>query len=241
MTSRHARLDRFLSQHLGQSRREVQRLLAAGRVEVDAVPARDGQQRIGPFSRVVLDGQPLQAREAHYLMLNKPAGVVSATRDSRHRTVIDLLDQPFRGELHIAGRLDFHSTGMVLLTNDGVWSRQLSVPENGVWKGYRVTLEKPLNQDYVDAFARGIWFETEAITTRPARLEILSDHEANVFLCEGRYHQIKRMFGRFRNRVVGLHRHSIGGLMLDASLPEGASRPLSVTEILAANPAYEPA
>ena len=238
MSSKHARLDRFLSQRLGQSRREIQRLLAAGRVQVDNVVAGDGQQRIGPFCRVQFDDEVLQARQARYLMLNKPAGVVSATRDSRHRTVIDVVGAQADGELHIAGRLDFHSTGLLLLTNDGNWSRQLSAPESQVSKRYRVTLEKPLDEDYVRAFADGMWFEHEGIRTRPAQLQIVSDHVAEVSLMEGRYHQIKRMFGRFRNRVLTLHRFAVGNLLLDAGLESGASRALTDTEALAVNPAY---
>ena len=240
MTSKHARLDRFLSQRLGQSRREIQHLLAAGRIQVDDAVTRDGQHRVGPFSRVQLDAELLQARQARYLMLNKPAGVVSATRDSRHRTVLDLLDEPVRDDLHIAGRLDFHSTGLLLLTNDGDWSRALSAPENRIGKRYRVTLEQPLGEEYVRAFAEGMWFAHEGITTRPAQLVIVSQHVAEVTLVEGRYHQIKRMFGRFRNRVLALHRFAVGELALDPELESGASRSLTATEVLAANPRYRP-
>ena len=235
MTSKHARLDRFLSQCLGQSRREIQHLLAAGRVQVDDLLARDGQQRIGPFSRVQLDNNLLQARQPRYLMLNKPAGVISATRDSKHRTAIDLLDERGGDDLHIAGRLDFNSTGLLLLTNDGDWSRRLSTPENRVSKRYRVTLEKPIDEEYVRVFAEGMWFEHERITTRPAQLHILGERVADVVLREGRYHQIKRMFGRFRNRVLTLHRSAVGELQLDPGLAPGASRALTALEVLAAH------
>lgn len=240
MPSKHARLDRFLSQRLGQSRREIQHLLAAGRVRVNDAVIRDGQQHIGPFSTVQLDAKLLQANTPRYLMLNKPAGVVSATRDSRHRTALDLLDEALRADLHIAGRLDFHTTGLLLLTNDGDWSRQLSAPESRISKRYRVTLEKPLGEDYVQAFAEGMWFEHEGITTRPAQLVIVSDHVAEVSLMEGRYHQIKRMFGRFRNRVLTLHRFGVGNLLLDPSLESGAWRALTEAEVRALRPGYLP-
>lgn len=240
MTSKYARLDRFLSQRLGQSRREIQHLLAAGRVQVDGAVSRDGQQRVGPFSRVQLDTEVLQARQARYLMLNKPAGVVSATRDGKHPTALELLGEQEPDELHIAGRLDFNSTGLMLLTNDGDWSRQLSAPENNIHKHYRVTLEKVLTEDYVQAFAGGMFFEFEGITTRPARLEIISDHVADVWLVEGRYHQIKRMFGRFDNRVLTLHRVAIGGLQLDPTLPSGKARLLTAEEVRSVNPGYRP-
>jgi len=240
MASRYARLDRFLSQWLGQPRGEIQRLLAAGRVQVDGARAKDGQHPVGPFTEIVLDGEVLQANQARYLMLHKPAGVVSATRDEKHTTVMDLLGPGQHSDLHIAGRLDFNSTGLLLMTNDGRWSRQLSAPENNIRKRYRVTLEKPLTPDYVQAFADGMFFDVEGVMTRPAELAIVSDYIADVWLVEGRYHQIKRMFGRFQNKVLALHRGAIGGLELDAGLAPGSSRLLSPAEVLAVNPDYRP-
>ena len=231
MTSRYHRLDRFLSARLQISRSNLRLLLAGGRVRVNGQVEGDRQRRIGPFDRVVCDGEILQANRPRYLMLNKPAAVVSATRDDHHPTVLDLLPEDQRDGLHLAGRLDFNTTGLVLLTNDGDWSRQLSQPENQVRKHYRVTLEKPLADDYVTAFAEGMWFEYEGITTRPAALKIRSPFEADVWLCEGRYHQIKRMFGRFDNKVLTLHRLAIGKLVLDETLKPGEWRELTASEL----------
>jgi 16S rRNA pseudouridine516 synthase len=225
------RLDRHLSKKLGIHRRDVRPLLAQGRVMVDGIIARDIAQPVNSFSHVSCDGVFTQAREAHYLMLNKPAGVVSATADSRHRTVIDLLDQPYRRELHIVGRLDFNSTGLVLLTNDGQWSRQLSLPESKLPKRYRVRVEQPLSENYVQAFEQGMYFSYEDITTLPATLRILGEFEAEVTLVEGRYHQIKRMFGRFNNRVMSIHRFAVGGLELDPQLEPGQGRELAPPEL----------
>ena len=230
MTSRFHRLDRFLSARLQISRSNLRLLLAAGRVQVNDEVERDRQRRIGPFDVVVCDGEILQATRARYLMINKPAGVVSATCDDHHPTVLDLLPEDKREGLHLAGRLDFNSTGLVLLTNDGDWSRQLSQPENQVSKHYRVRVEKPLAEKYVAAFAEGMWFEYEGIVTRPATLKIRSTFEADVWLCEGRYHQIKRMFGRFDNKVLTLHRLAIGNLVLDETLKLGEWRELSEME-----------
>ena len=231
MPSRYHRLDRFLSQVLQVSRSGLRPVLAAGRVRVNGVPVRDRQQRIGPFDRVELDGQPLQSEAPRYLMLNKPAGVVSATSDDQHTTVMDLLPASQRRGLHLAGRLDFNSTGLVLLTNDGAWSRQLSQPQSQVRKHYRVTVEQPLTEAHVAAFSEGMWFAFEGIKTRPATLRIRSAYEADVWLCEGRYHQIKRMFGRFDNKVLTLHRLAIGHLVLDESLAPGESRDLMPGEV----------
>ena len=231
MQSRFTRLDRFISVRTGINRKHVRLMLARGRVLVDGMPARDIQQPIGEFSQVLLDGQVLQANTPRYLMLHKPRGVVSATRDAEHRTVIDLLDAEYRHSLHIAGRLDLNSSGLLLLTNDGRWSRRLSAPDSGVSKRYRVTLANPIDEAYIAAFAAGMYFDYEGIITRPAGLRILGERVAEVTLTEGRYHQIKRMFGRFRNPVLELHRCAIGNLALDQNLAPGQSRELTALEV----------
>lgn len=225
------RLDRHLSRALELKRGDVRRLLAQGRVVVDGTVARDIQQIITPFSKVCCDGQVTQSRTPRYVMLHKPSGVVSATVDVRHTTVIDLLGQPWKAELHIVGRLDFNSTGLLLLSNDGRWSRQLSLPDSKLLKRYRVRVQKPLTVEHVKAFQLGLFLQYEGVRTRPAALTILSDFEAEVGLVEGRYHQIKRMFGQFDNKVLSIHRFAVGTLTLDAGLAPGQSRELSLREL----------
>lgn len=225
------RIDRFLSAKININRKDVRLMLAQRRVQVDGVHVNDVGHVVNSFSVVCLDGEILQERAAHYLMLNKPPGVVSATADSKHQTVIDLLSHPDKDQLHLVGRLDFNSTGLVLLTNDGAWSRRLAKPEHQMKKHYRVTVEKSITQEYVDAFEQGMYFEYENITTRPAELTIVGDYEAKVSLVEGRYHQIKRMFGRFDNKVLSLDRYAIGSLMLDSNLKRGESRSLTTAEL----------
>jgi 16S rRNA pseudouridine516 synthase len=134
-------------------------------------------------------------------------------------------------DLHIVGRLDLHSSGLLLLTNDGDWSRALMSPENKVAKVYEVTVEHPINGECIQAFANGMYFSYEDIITKPAQLEKLSECVAKVTLEEGRYHQIKRMFGRFRNPVLALHRVSIGEIELDADLAPGEYRALRKNEV----------
>lgn len=194
-------------------------MLAQGRITVDGRRATDIGQRIGAFSHITVDGQVTQANTPRYLMLNKPEGVVSATKDEEHTTVIDLLAQHWKHELHIAGRLDYNSTGLVLLTNDGQWSRKLSLPGSKLIKRYRVMTEKPITPDHVAAFKKGMYFAYEDINTRPAELKILSDFEAEVALVEGRYHQIKRMFGHFDNKVLSIHRFAVGNVEIGALGP----------------------
>jgi 16S rRNA pseudouridine516 synthase len=226
-----ARLDNFLRARLDINRQDIRTLLARGCVKVDGVLATEINQVIDQFSHISLDDKVLQAYQPTYIMLNKPAGIVSATTDEKHTTVIDLLDCDDKGSLHIVGRLDYNTTGLVLLTNDSSWSSRITEPDQKVSKHYRVTLEKPLTPEYIEAFAAGMYFAFEGITTRPAKLRILSGHVAEVELVEGRYHQIKRMFGHLGNKVVALHRFAVGNLELDASLQSGESRTLTEYEV----------
>lgn len=231
MDSKQTRLDRFISQHMGINRKDVRFILAQKRVHVDNKIATDINQLIGQFTSVTLDKIIIRQQQAIYLMLHKPAGFVSATKDQKHKTVIDLIDQTFAKSLHIVGRLDFNSTGLLLLTNDGRWSRALTSPGSEVTKTYHVTVQHPLNESYRQAFAKGFYFKFEDITTQAAQLEIVDAYNAVVHLTEGRYHQIKRMFGYFNNPVLRLHRVAIGNISLDKQLTVGAYRLLTPDEI----------
>ncbi len=226
------RLDRFLSKRPEFSRQDVRRLLLEGRVRVDGQAVSDGPCEVSAFSRIELDRQVLQqGYPARYLMVHKPTGCVSATHDPQHDTVLDLLPAAEREGLHIAGRLDGNTTGLLLLTNDGQWSRRLTLPGSKLPKIYQVETAEPIGPEYVETFAGGIYFAFEDLTTLPARLEILGSHSARLTLVEGRYHQVKRMFGHFRNRVTRLHRESIGPIRLDPALQPGQYRPLTAAEI----------
>lgn len=231
MQSKRGRLDRYLGAKLQIPRKLVRDVLLAGRVRVDGQIVKEMDRQVDEFSHIQLDGQILQANSPIYIMLHKPIGVVSATKDDQHKTVIELLNCEQREELHIAGRLDLNSSGLLLLTNDSRWSEALMSPTQKVEKVYRVTLANPLTEDYIAAFAEGMYFGFEDIRTQAAKLTILDDHVAEVTLREGKYHQIKRMFGRFRNPVVGLHRLSIGDIVLDEQLAPGESRPLTTAEV----------
>ncbi|OUS09723.1 16S rRNA pseudouridine(516) synthase [Gammaproteobacteria bacterium 54_18_T64] len=235
MQSKRTRLDRFMSRQLGMKRQAIRPILAQGRIHVDGCVATDMQQTIHQFSHVIFDQQILQNNQPNYVMFYKPKGVICATRDPHHTTIIDTLGPVLLGadetsQLHIAGRLDFNSTGLVLLTNDGSWSRRLCTPANKVEKCYRVELQKPVDDSYIKAFSQGMYFEYEDITTQPVKLKIIDSHSVEVSLIEGRYHQIKRMFGRFQNKVLQLHRLSIGNLDLDSKLQPGQGRRLNSEE-----------
>ncbi|MFT5421588.1 MAG: 16S rRNA pseudouridine516 synthase [Candidatus Endobugula sp.] len=231
MKSTRARLDTFISRHGEMSKREVRHCLLQQQIMVDGLIATAMDQIIHQFSVVSLQGKIIQQNTPTYIVLNKPKGVVSSTTDKNHTTVIDIIDGPRKEELHIVGRLDFNTTGLLLLTNDGRWSRRLSLPENNIQKKYRVTLEQAITTEYATTFVQGIYFRHENITTRPAELEVLSPHIVELTICEGRYHQVKRMFGYFQNKVLELHRLAVGNLPLDPKLSLGASRSLTELEV----------
>lgn len=226
-----SRLDKFISTTLTINKREVKLLLAQKQIEVDGCIITNADFQINKFSLVKVNGKTLQANQPVYIMLNKPTGVVSATKDNIHKTVVDLLSLPNKNELHIVGRLDLNTSGLMLLTNDSSWSERLTLPNSKVPKVYQVTLKNKLTKEYIEAFKQGMYFGFEDITTAPALLTIKSDYHAQVTLMEGKYHQIKRMFGRFQNQVMALHRSKIGHLSLDSDLKSGESRVLTNEEV----------
>jgi len=223
------KLSRFLYHHSPHGKNEIRRLLAAGRVMVEGVLEKDSQREIGDFTQVMLDGVLLRECSPVYLMLNKPAGYLSATTDPQHTTVMDLIDE--KQPLHIAGRLDRASTGLLILTNDGKWSRRLTEPKEGIPKTYLVKTVKPITPDTIPLFQRGIYFAYEDLTTQPADLTILTPNKVRLTIYEGRYHQIKRMFHAVGNRVTSLHRIGVGDIHLDPTLEPGQYRPLTPREI----------
>lgn len=226
------RVDRFLSNLPRFNRQQVRLLLVERRISVDGVAVSDPHHDVREFSRVCVDGQVLQAgRPARYFMLHKPKGCVSATADARHPTVLDWLDEPDKGELHIAGRLDFNTTGLLVITNDGQWSRRLTQPQTKLPKVYRVHTQQDIGPEYAATFAAGLYFAFEDLTTQPAELVLLGPRIARLSIVEGRYHQVKRMFGHFANKVIDLHRERMGPLELDATLAPGEYRALTDAEI----------
>ncbi len=197
MKSTTCRLDRFISQNTAFKLADTRLLIAQKRILVDGQTADSIQQQVTQFTHVVLDGQCLQDNQPLYLMLNKPIGVVSATKDLKHSTVLDLIEHPQKNELHIVGRLDLNTTGLLLLSNDGAWSRKISLPESKLAKTYEVVVSKPITDEYIRVFREGMYFAYENIITQPACLEIRSEFSARLTLTEGKYHQVKRMFGFF--------------------------------------------
>lgn len=228
------RLDKFLSHASGLTRSASRRAIKGAGVLVNNVAITDPKCEVDDSDTVVLHGEPLRLPGPLYLMLHKPEGYVSATTDSEHPTVIDLLkdlSEPQRKELSIAGRLDRDTTGLVLLSNDGQWIHRLTSPRHQHPKTYVAELHRPVEQEDIEAFARGIMLRSESRPTLPAELKPLPHRRAEITLYEGRYHQVKRMFAATGNVVLALHRNRIGEIHLDDDLPKGRYRPLSDQEI----------
>lgn len=226
------RLDRLIGNYRQYSQRHARLLIAQGQVSVNGVVCRDARLNIDRFMEISLNGELLKpATTAHYFMLYKPAGLLSATSDPQHPTVTGLFPHALRDTLHIGGRLDRSSTGLLILTNDGLWSRRLTLPQIKLPKVYRVTTAAPITADTRARFAAGIYFAFEDLTTSPAHLEQLGERQARLTIYEGRYHQVKRMFHAVGNRVLTLHRESMGAIVLDDDLQPGQYRPLTQDEI----------
>lgn len=225
------RLDKYLANVSDYSRSDAKRLLKAGRVTVAGECVTEPRFEVEPTDKVAIDGQLLRSATARYFMLNKPPGYVSATKDREHLTVLELLDEDNPDQLHIAGRLDIDTTGLLLVTDDGRWSHRVMAPNNDCKKTYLVETEVPILPEAIQQIEAGIKLQGEMRPTLPASLELIDEHTARLTIAEGKYHQVKRMFAAVGNHVDLLHRERIGGIVLDESLQPGEYRPLTAEEI----------
>lgn len=228
------RLDKYLHDLGFGSRKEIGRLLSRQEVCVDGVRVKQGAAKVTPSSVVTLDGEVLVYAPTVWLMLNKPAGFITAARDARDETVMDLLPERFaRMQVMPVGRLDKDTTGLLLLTNDGALAHRLLSPKRHVEKVYEITYEGSLVPDAVARCAAGI--DLGDFTTAPAALTILSEGRARLVLREGKFHQVKRMFHALGGVVTVLTRSAFGGLLVDEGLAQGEWRPLTEEEIAVLN------
>jgi 16S rRNA pseudouridine516 synthase len=218
-------LAQFIAKRTGLGKRHAQKLLENGGILLNGRVALDGTRALGKFDHVTAAGEILQANVARYLLLHKPPGILSATKDTAHKTVIDLIDEPWASELHLAGRLDRATTGLVILTNDGEFSESLTRAEKKIPKTYLVETDLPIPPGALEKFRRGMFFDKEKIRTHPAIAVPISDTTCRLTIFEGKHHQIKRMFLRFGIRVANLHRESIGPYHLSPDLPPGSYQP----------------
>lgn len=230
------RLDKLLG-HMGWgSRKEVRALIKQGRVSVNGVVATKADHLVAPDSdQVVCCGQAVVYEPFIYLMMNKPAGYLSATEDMRDRTVMALLPEPYsQMALFIAGRLDKDTEGFLLLTNDGQFAHNMLSPKKHVPKTYYARIDAPVTEEDVQAFAQGLTLE-DGTVCRGAKLEVIPSgaQQAEIYLTltEGKFHQVKRMFEAVGKQVLYLKRVQIGQLALDEGLALGAVRKILPEEI----------
>ncbi|HBE76681.1 MAG TPA: 16S rRNA pseudouridine(516) synthase [Firmicutes bacterium] len=229
------RLDRYLANMGCGSRSAVKKLLRAGQVTVNDQIIRDDGYRVAELQdKVTCWGEVIRYREFIYLMLNKPAGVISATDDDRERTVLDLLDPKYRNKgIFPVGRLDKDTEGLLVLTNNGELGHQLLTPRKHVPKYYLARVTGAVGPDDFAAFRDGVLLD-DGYRTLPAELELLQSgelSEVRVIIHEGKFHQIKRMFQALDKKVVYLKRIAMGELCLDPALELGEYRELSDEEI----------
>ena len=232
------RLDKFLS-HLGfGSRKEVKELLKKTQVEVNQQRVKDGKYQLDlAEDHVTLDGETLRYQEFYYYVLHKPQGVISATTDRSHRTVLDLLKaEDYRSDLFPVGRLDKDTTGLLILTNDGAFSHQLLSPKKHVPKRYRAIVAGVMTAADIQAFREGLRIDGDELCL-PAELVILrvladtQESEIQLTITEGKYHQVKRMVKAVGKEVLTLHRETMGDFTLPADLARGTYRGMTPAEL----------
>ena len=223
------RLDKFLCDGGAGTRSQVKAILKCGRVTVDGKTERDGSRKIDPaIQSVTLDGVPVGMRRRTVLMLNKPAGYVTATEDAREKTVMELLPPQYR-QLKPVGRLDKATEGLLLFTDDGDLLHRLISPKKEVPKVYYARHEGVATGADVESFREGLTL-ADGTVCRSAELEPLGEGESLITVCEGKYHQVRRMMASRRMHVLYLERRQEGTLTL-GDLPRGQVRELSEAEI----------
>lgn len=226
------RIDKYLANMGVGTRKEVKDYISKGFILVNGEVVKKATQQINENEdKIEYKNQEIIYKPYIYLMLNKPQGVISATKDYS-KTVIDLLEEKYQNkDIFPVGRLDKDTEGFLLLTNDGKLAHELLSPKKKVNKKYFVRVEKELKKEDIQVFENGVYLDKENYLTKPAKLEILSDNEAFVTIQEGKYHQVKRMFHAVDNSVIYLKRISMGELSLDENLKLGEYRELTDEEI----------
>ena len=224
------RLDKFICQSTNLTRTLAKREIARSNVKIDGEVVRKADHKVTADMDVWFSGRSLSQRPPRYIMMHKPLDVICSTVDEEHPSVMNLIEADKREELHIAGRLDVDTTGLVLITDDGKWSHRVTSPKRACNKRYRVQLAEAIAPTAVADFEAGIHLRSEDKPCLPAKLEILCEQEVLLTIQEGKYHQVKRMFASQGNSVVGLHREQIGDIVLDPALELGEWRYLTDEE-----------
>ena len=227
------RLDKFVCKSTDLSRAKAVECIRAGKVVVNSVAVLVESVQVHENNTIMLNGELLKPREFRYLVIHKPANTICSNIDEAYPSLFSALDIERSDELHVAGRLDSDTTGLVLATDDGRWSFDIIRPQKHCKKVYRVGLSQAIEETQIieltTQFAAGLQLQGEEVLTRPAQLNILSPNEVLLTITEGKFHQVKRMFASIGKRVVSLHREKIGEVSLDVEL--GAWRYLTAAEV----------
>ncbi len=227
------RLDKFVCKSTQLSRAQAVEYIHAGRVVVNDVAVLVASTQVHENNTITLNAELLKPRPFRYVMIHKPANTICSNVDEAYPSLFSALDLERSDELHVAGRLDADTTGLVLATDDGRWSFDIIRPQQHCKKVYRVGLAQAIDEgqimDLTAKFAAGLQLQGEATLTRPAQLIILGPQEVLLTITEGKFHQVKRMFASIGKRVVSLHREKIGEVNLDIEV--GAWRYLKSDEV----------
>ncbi len=223
------RLDKFICKSTRFNRTAAQASIQAGAIRVNGDIVTDASIQVHENNFITLEGQALCARPSRYIMVHKPINTICSNVDEAYPSLLNTIDLDNCADLHITGRLDADTTGLVLVTDDGRWSFNIIRPQQQCEKIYRVHLRHPIAADAEDRFAHGLQLQGETSLTLPAKLAIVNPTEVLLTITEGKFHQVKRMFKAVGNRVTALHRQRIGSLSLDIEL--GQWRHLTAQEV----------
>jgi len=237
------RLDKFVCKSTELTRTEAKKLIKRGELRVNGEVITNGATQVHENNKITLDGHSLHARQSRYIMMHKPQDTICSNVDEVHPSLLHFVDVDKAFDLHIAGRLDVDTTGLVLITDDGRWSHNIISPKKQCNKVYRVWLRDIIKPSIINAFKQGVQLQGEDGLTKPAVLNIIGGDEAQralskevlLTITEGKYHQVKRMFAAVGNRVVGLHREQIGAIKLDDDLAPSQWRYLTAQEVASIN------
>lgn len=229
------RLDKILASQGTLSRKEVKEMIRKGRIQLNGTVVKDSSVKVDENKDIVkVDGTEITLKKHIYIMLNKPQGVVSASDSDKDETVVDLVpDELYRKGLFPAGRLDKDTTGFVLITDDGDFAHRILSPKNHIFKTYIAGLQHELSDDDIKSLENGITLG-DGTVLKEAKVEVIEGDKpfVRIMICEGKYHQVKRMFAATGNKVVSLHRLKMGQLQLDDSLKPGECREITPEELI---------
>jgi 16S rRNA pseudouridine516 synthase len=212
------RLDKFICKSTELTKCEATLAINAGEVRVNDDVINNEATQVHENNQITLNGQRLKTRAFRYILMHKPAGTICSNIDEVYPSIFNHINVYNVSELHVAGRLDADTTGLVLITDDGRWSFNIITPNKLCEKVYRVGLRDPIADDAVLKFEHGVQLQGEKQLTSPAKLKVISPNEVLLTITEGKFHQVKRMFAAVGNRVVSLHRENIGDICLDVEV-----------------------